>query len=64
MFMLSFLIATILFTSPFRPLVISEAACLPFVEATKHMGSNQCVEGTVEDVENGGKGVTFLNFCR
>jgi DNA/RNA endonuclease YhcR with UshA esterase domain len=42
----------------------SEAACVPFVEASKHMGSNQCVKGTVEHVENGGKGVTFLNFCK
>jgi hypothetical protein len=65
MFPLSFLIATILLTSPFCPARNnSEAACLPFVEASKHMGSNQCVKGTVEHVENGGKGVTFLNFCK
>src|ERR1700690_717419 len=41
----------------------SESGCVPFAEANKHVGTNQCVSGTVLHVENGGKGVTFLNFC-
>ena len=28
------------------------------------MGTTQCVSGTVLRVENGSKGVTFLNFCK
>lgn len=42
----------------------SDAACVPFAEAARHMGPNQCVRGKVLHVENGGKGVTFLNFCQ
>ncbi len=42
----------------------SEAGCVSFNEANKHMGTNQCVSGTVLRVENGGKGVTYLNFCK
>jgi DNA/RNA endonuclease YhcR with UshA esterase domain len=43
---------------------ISPSRCVPFAEAGKHVGSTQCVSGTVLRVENGGKGVTFLNFCK
>jgi DNA/RNA endonuclease YhcR with UshA esterase domain len=41
----------------------SPGACVAFDEASKHVGSTQCVRGTVQHVEEGGKGVTFLNFC-
>jgi hypothetical protein len=42
----------------------SDAACVPFAEAARHTGPNQCVRGKVLHVENGGKGVTVLNFCQ
>ena len=38
--------------------------CVSFDEASKHVGATQCVSGTVLHVENGSKGVTFLNFCK
>jgi hypothetical protein len=64
-FTLTFFLATVLVTSlTCFARNNSGTACIPFAEATRHMGSNQCVKGTVERVENGGKGVTFLNFCR
>ncbi len=37
--------------------------CVAFAEASKHVGTTQCVSGTVLHVENGTKGVTMLNFC-
>jgi len=42
----------------------SESGCVPFAEANQHVGTNQCVSGTVLRVENGGKGVIYLNFCK
>jgi DNA/RNA endonuclease YhcR with UshA esterase domain len=42
----------------------SASNCVSFAEASKHVGTTQCVSGTVLRVENGGKGVTFLNFCK
>ena len=42
----------------------SEPGCVSFAEASKHMGANQCISGTVLHVEDGGKGVKFLNFCK
>jgi hypothetical protein len=42
----------------------SPSTCVSFAEASKHVGSTQCVSGTVMHVENGSKGVTFLNFCK
>jgi hypothetical protein len=42
----------------------STTACVPFAEANKHVGTNQCVSGTVLRVENGSKGVTYLSFCK
>src|SRR5271163_1616358 len=38
--------------------------CVAFTAASEHVGTTQCVRGTVLHVENGSKGVTFLNFCR
>jgi len=37
--------------------------CVAFAEASKHVGTTQCVIGTVLHVENGTKGVTMLSFC-
>jgi hypothetical protein len=39
------------------------AQCVPFREARDHVGSTKCVSGTVLKVEEGGKGVTYLDFC-
>jgi len=41
----------------------SQGDCVAFAEASKHVGTDQCVKGTVLHVESGGKGVTMLNFC-
>jgi len=38
--------------------------CVSFAEASKHVGTTQCISGTVLHVEDGSKGVTFLNFCK
>ena len=42
----------------------SKPDCVSFAEAGKHLGTSQCISGTVLQVENGGKGVTFLHFCK
>src|SRR6516225_744926 len=39
------------------------AQCVPFREARGHVGSTKCVSGTVLKVEEGEKGVTYLDFC-
>jgi hypothetical protein len=38
--------------------------CVSFAEANKHVGTTQCISGTVLRVENGDQGATFLNFCK
>ena len=38
--------------------------CVAFTTASEHVGTTQCVRGTVLHVENGSKGVTFLDFCK
>jgi DNA/RNA endonuclease YhcR with UshA esterase domain len=42
----------------------SKLDCVSFAEARKHVGTTQCVSGTVVHVEDGSNGVTFLNFCQ
>ena len=37
--------------------------CVSFSEAGKHVGTTQCVSGTVFRVQDGGNGVTLLSFC-
>jgi DNA/RNA endonuclease YhcR with UshA esterase domain len=37
--------------------------CVPFADANQHLGTTQCVSGTVLHVEHGSKGATFLTFC-
>jgi hypothetical protein len=37
--------------------------CLPFAEARKHVGEIKCVTGTVVRVQQGARGVHFLDFC-
>src|SRR5579862_256612 len=41
----------------------SNTDCVSLAEAAKHVGSSQCVIGTVMHVENGSNGTTFLTFC-
>ncbi len=42
----------------------SKLDCVAFAEAHKHVGTTQCVSGTVLHVEDGTRGVKFLNFCK
>ena len=42
----------------------SKQECVSFAEASKHVGTAQCVSGTVLRVEEGNNGVTFLTFCK
>jgi DNA/RNA endonuclease YhcR with UshA esterase domain len=38
--------------------------CLSFADASKHVGTDQCVSGTVMHIDHSVKGETFLNFCK
>ena len=42
----------------------SKHDCVSFAEASKHVGTTQCVSGTVLHVAEGTNGVTFLTFSR
>lgn len=42
----------------------SPSNCVSFAEASKHLGTTQCISGTVLHVEDGRNGVKFLNFCK
>ncbi len=42
----------------------SKHDCVFFAEASKHLGTTQCVRGTVLHVDDGSNGLTFLNFCK
>ncbi|MGA2003269.1 MAG: hypothetical protein ABSG70_07800 [Terriglobales bacterium] len=37
--------------------------CLTVAQAQKHVGKSNCVTGTVVHVEEGNRGVTYLDFC-
>lgn len=37
--------------------------CLPFTEAAKHVGEIKCITGNVIRIEEGARGVHFLDFC-
>jgi DNA/RNA endonuclease YhcR with UshA esterase domain len=39
------------------------ADCVSFSDAHQHIGKTQCVRGTIFNVKEGNKGVTFLDFC-
>jgi DNA/RNA endonuclease YhcR with UshA esterase domain len=43
---------------------VSTRDCVPFPEANKHTGSNACVTGIVQHVEDGRSGAKILNFCK
>jgi len=62
---LTFLLGTILAMSGLCSASnTSKLECVSFAEASKHVGTTQCVSGTVLHVEDGSNGVTFLNFCK
>ena len=42
----------------------SKLDCVSFAEASKHVGTTQCVSGTVLQVEDGRNGTKFLYFCK
>ena len=42
---------------------MSSAACIPFEEAQHHIGETLCVTGKVIRVEEGSRGVRYLDFC-
>jgi hypothetical protein len=42
----------------------SKHDCVSFAEASQHLGTTQCVRGTVLHVDDGRDGVTLLNFCK
>ena len=39
------------------------AECIPFEQARKHIGEDQCIAGKVVRVEAGNGGVHYLDFC-
>ena len=57
------LFAAVLFSGILFHPTYAAGQCVPFREARKHVGSTKCVSGTVLKVEEGEKGVTFLDFC-
>jgi hypothetical protein len=42
----------------------SKQDCVSFAEASRHVGTTQCVSGTVLHVAEGTNGVAFLTFCQ
>jgi hypothetical protein len=42
----------------------SKPDCVSFAEARQHVGTTQCVRGTVLHVEDGRNGAKLLNFCK
>lgn len=42
---------------------LAAADCITFTEAAKHVGETRCVSGTVLRVEQGTRGIHYLNFC-
>ncbi len=41
----------------------ASAECVSFSDAHRHIGKTHCVSGTVFNILEGTKGVTFLDFC-
>src|SRR5438128_11585663 len=57
LFAMAFLFPSVSFPS------LSLAQCVPFAEANQHIGGNRCIAGKVLHIKQGGRGVTFLDFC-
>jgi hypothetical protein len=55
-------LASILF--PLLTCVPGGAGCIPFSEASQHVGETRCVKGKVLNVGQGNGGTTFLDFCQ
>ncbi len=43
---------------------LAKPDCVPFAEASKHLGTDACVSGTVLKVEDGNNGMMLLHFCK
>ncbi len=52
-----------LLTSAFLLSACARADCIPFYQASEHVGETKCVAGKVMGVEQGIRGVHYLNFC-
>jgi hypothetical protein len=59
----SHVVRTLALALPLIAVVQVSAECVPFSDAHQHVGKTQCIRGTVFRVEEGSKGVTFLDFC-
>ena len=44
-----------------RPLIFSE--CIPFDQAQQHVGETRCITGKVVRIEQGMRGVHYIDFC-
>ncbi len=42
----------------------SKPDCVPFTDASKHVGTSTCISGTVFHVEDAKDGFVFLRFCK
>jgi hypothetical protein len=42
---------------------LARADCIPFQEAGKHVGATRCITGKVVRVQQGTRGIHFLDFC-
>lgn len=64
-FVLEFLLVTLLAVGGMASSnKTSKLDCVSFTDATKHVGTSQCVRGTVVRVDNGRNGGKVLNFCK
>ena len=54
---------TLLLAFPCLAAGLASADCVSLFDAHQHIGSTKCVRGTVLNVKEGSKGVTFLDFC-
>ena len=41
----------------------SSSVCLPFAEAPDHIGETRCISGKIFDVQEGARGIHYLDFC-
>jgi len=55
--------ALLILSAAFALSISAAADCIPFEQASKHMGSNECVTGKVLKVGHSARGTTFLDFC-
>jgi hypothetical protein len=42
---------------------LAPADCLPFAKAPDHVGETRCITGKVFDVQEGYRGIHYLDFC-